>query len=45
MYICQGFPARGSLHEMFQIEIEDRIDRLNVSIKGQVKYPNLTRED
>ena len=42
-YICEGFPIKGNLHEMFQIEIENRLDKLNVSIKGKVKYPNLSK--
>lgn len=42
-YTCDGFPPRGILYEMFQIHIEDRTDRLNVSLRGEVKIPNLSK--
>lgn len=44
-FTCRAFPPNGKLHEMFQIEIEDRVDKLNVSMAGKVKFQNLTADD
>ena len=42
--MCLGLPSKGNLLEMFQVEIEDRQDKLNVSMKAKVKYPNLNKD-